>query len=200
MSDGSITRQTDLFVRAADDASAALSRWLGQPTRISVRRLEALPLERAVGVLGVGEGPLVACAMRISGAVDGILVLACDDPSGLALADMLLGRAAGSSTEWGELETSAAVETANIIGCAYLNAMTTAETAAGASAGASVLPTPPWFVRDFAAAVMEGVMLSQASDAETIFLTHTDFVIANSPVTCSLLFVPEVGTDTRPRA
>lgn len=197
MSDGSITRQTNLFVRAADDASRALSRWLGRPTRISVRRLEALPLERAVGVLGEGEGPLVACAMRISGAVDGILVLACDDPSGLALADMLLGRAAGTSTEWGELETSAAVETANIIGCAYLNAMTLSEGPQGTTPGdAEVLPTPPWFVRDFAAAVMEGVMLSQASDAATIFLTHTDFVIEDSPVTCSLLFVPGAGIRT----
>jgi chemotaxis protein CheC len=193
MSAGSITRQTDLFVRAADDASQALSRWLGRPTRIAVRRLEALPLERAVGVLGVAEGPLVACAMRISGSIAGILVLACDDVSGLTLADMLLGRPPGSSTEWGELETSAAVETANIIGCAYLNTMTATAAATGSSADATVLPTPPWFVRDFAAAVMEGIMLSQALQADTIFLTHTDFVIEDTPVTCSLLFVPEAG-------
>jgi chemotaxis protein CheC len=192
MSDGSITRHTDLFVRAADHASRALSKWLGRPTRIAVRRLEVLPLERAVGILGVAEGPLVACAMHISGSIAGLLVLACDDTSGLTLADMLLERPAGTSTEWGELETSAAVETANIIGCAYLNTMTASD-AAGSSADATVLPTPPWFVRDFAAAVMEGIMLSQATHADTIFLTHTDFVIENAPVTCSLLFVPEAG-------
>jgi hypothetical protein len=43
---------------------------------------------------------------------------------------------------------------------------------------------------------MEGVMLSQASDGATIFLTHTDFVIEDSPVTCSLLFVPGAGIRT----
>ena len=130
--------------------------------------------------------------MRISGAIDGILVLACDDPSGLALADMLLGRAAGTSTEWGELETSAAVETANIIGCAYLNAMTLSEDPPGTAPGnAEVLPTPPWFVRDFAAAVMEGVMLSQASDGATIFLTHTDFDKASYEYDIALLRVDE---------
>ena len=192
MSDLSITRQTELFVRAAEDASSALSRWLGRPTRIAVRRLEVLPLERAVGVLGVSDAPLVACAMHISGAVTGILALACDDASGLALADMLLGRSAGGSVEWGELETSAAVETANIIGCAYVNAMAPTDAAEVAATKGSVLPSPPWFVRDFAAAVMEAIMLSQPVNADTIFLTHTDFVIEDSPVTCSLLFVPAV--------
>lgn len=183
----SITRQTDLFHRAADEASTALSKWLGRRTRISIRDVRGLPLEEAVGVLGAGDMPLVACAMRISGAVDGVLVMACDDEAGLALADLLLGRDAGSSQEWGEIETSAAVETANIIGCAYLNAM-----AEGDRGGHdTLLPSPPWFVRDYAAAVMEAIVMPQAMVANEVFLTHTDFVIEDSPITCSLLFVPE---------
>lgn len=183
----SITQQTELFHRAADEASTALSKWLGRPTRISIHDVRALPLEEAVGVLGAADMPLVACAMRISGAVDGVLVMACDDEAGLALADLLLGRDDGSSQDWGEIETSAAVETANIIGCAYLNAMTVGEQ----GDHDTLLPSPPWFVRDYAAAVMEAIVMPQAMVANEVFLTHTDFSIEDSPITCSLLFVPE---------
>ena len=46
--------------------------------------------------------------------------------AGLALADLLLGRPAGSGTAWGEVEESATLETANIVGCAYLGAIAAA--------------------------------------------------------------------------
>ncbi|NBP88788.1 MAG: hypothetical protein EBU59_09860 [Planctomycetia bacterium] len=121
----SLSQQSDLFQRAASEASAALSKWLGRPSKITINNVSVLPITEAVGVLGVTDTPLAACAMQISGQYSGLLVLTSDDASGLALADMLLGREIGSSTEWSEVEQSAAVETANIIGCAYLNAMAT---------------------------------------------------------------------------
>lgn len=183
----SITSQGDLFHHAAAEASAALAKWLGRPARIAIREVRAVPLARAVGLLGAAETPLVACAMRIAGGLEGVLMLACDDTSGLSLADLLLGRGAGESHTWGELEQSAVVETANIIGCAYLNAMAARDGIAG---GESLLPSPPWFVRDFAGAVMETAILPQAMAADEVFLTHTDFAIEGSPITCSLLFIP----------
>jgi chemotaxis protein CheC len=112
-------------------------------------------------------------------------VLLCDDAAGLALAAMLLGHEASPDDTWGELEQSAIVETTNIIGCAYLNAMadaTDVETAA--------MPSPPWFLRDFAPAVMESVVMAQPLTDETVFLTRTEFSIAGSPIRCSLVFVP----------
>ncbi|MFM7035359.1 MAG: chemotaxis protein CheC [Planctomycetia bacterium] len=187
----SITSQSDLFNRAAEEASAALSKWLGRSTRIAIRDVRAVPLDQAVELLGAADTPMVACAMRITGAVDGVLMLACDDTSGLALADLLLGRDAGGSQEWGDIETSAVVETANIIGCAHLNAMADSD---GAGAAKALLPSPPWFVRDFAGAVMETAVMPQAMLANEVFLTHTDFTIEGCPITCSLVFIPEAQT------
>lgn len=190
MSGSGETRQLAIFRRAADGASASLSKWLGRPTTITIRQVRALPLEEAAGILGESDLPLVACAMQISGSMNGLLVLACDDSSGLALADMLLGRPAGGSVEWGEIERSAAIETANIIGCAYLGAAASAE---GASESVAV-PSPPWFLRDYAASVMESVILAQAGPTSDVFLTRTEFMIDGSPVRCSLVFVPAPET------
>ena len=187
-----IPEQSELFRRAAEGASAALSTWLGRPARIAIGEVRRVPLDEAVALLGPAEATVVACPMQITGIVPGVLVLACDDASGLALAALLVGREAAPTDNWNELTESAAVETANIIGCAYLNALVAAaDTAAGATVpGTALLPSPPWFMRDYAGAVMEAVVMTQAAVAAEVFLTHTDFVIEDSPITCSLVFVP----------
>jgi chemotaxis protein CheC len=186
-----LTRHADLFRQAAERASTALSKWLGRPARIAIRDVRSVPLEEAVSLLGPLDLPLAACAMRIEGPVEGVLLLACDDASGLALADLLLGQGAGTAADWGELETSALVETANIIGCAYLNALA----AASAAGDRSLLPSPPWFARDYAGAIMETAVLPQATVADHVYLTHTDFTIEDTPITCSLLLVPAAATN-----
>ncbi len=187
----SLTSQTDLFRQAAHEASDALSKWLGRPSRIVINNVAIMPLNEAVGVLGVTDAPLVACAMGITGQYSGLLVLTGDDASGLALADMLLGREIGTSTKWTEIEQSAAVETANIIGCAYLNAMAVDPQATPELAAQPLMPSPPAFLRDYAAAVMQSLLMGQASLAENVFLTHTDFQVDAMPGKCSLLFIPE---------
>jgi len=194
----SIATQIELLHRAAESASAALSTWLGRPARIAIREVRRVPLGEAGALLGPPEEAVVACPMQITGLLPGVLMLACDDTSGLALAALLLDREAGNA--WDELGESAAVETANIIGCAYLNAMAAAADTASDAADAdahsvgglarSLLPSPPWFLRDYAGAVMDAVVMTQAAVADEVFLTHTDFVIEDSPITCSLLFVP----------
>ncbi len=184
----SLSEQQEIFRHAAVEASAALSKWLGRPTTIAINKVAALPLPEAVGMLGAGDTPLVACAMHITGPFTGLLVLTCDDVSGLALAEMILAGAGGFDGEWGDLQQSALVETANIIGCAYLN--TVARPAVSGGAGA-IMPSPPRFVRDYAATVMESIVMTQTTSSDTVFLTHSDFLIEGSPVTCSLIFVPE---------
>jgi chemotaxis protein CheC len=170
---------------AAALASDSLSKWLGRPVAITVEQVEALPLEQAIGLLGEQEGTICGCAMGISGSLQGILVLLCDDEAGLALAAMLLGREPSADDQWGELEQSAVVETTNIIGCAYLNAM-----ADSTNATTAAMPSPPWFLRDFAPAVMQSIVLAQPLTGDTVFLTRTEFAIQGSPARCSLVFVP----------
>ena len=108
-----------------------------------------------------------------------------DDDAGLALAAMLLGREPSAGDRWGELEKSAVVETTNIIGCAYVNAM-----AKSTAATTAAMPSPPWFLRDFAPAVMQSIVMAQPTLSETVFLTRTEFAIEGSPARCSLVFLP----------
>ena len=181
---------TEAFHRGAEDGSAALAKWLGRPVTLSVDRLEQLPIASAAAVLGSGDEPVCGCAMGISGAIGGLLLLAADDAAALSLADTLLEQPAGTATSWGELERSAVIETANIVGCAYLNAICAALGPAGA---AGILPSPPVFLRDFPEAVMGAVLMEQPVLSDIVLLARTEFRIDGTPVSCGLVFLPDAA-------
>src|SRR5262245_49215658 len=101
---------TTVFERGAEDASHALSRWLGRPVRLSVSAVEETDLEAAPELLGPPDTLVASCSLGLTGHLGGQLILVFEDRAGLALADMLLGQPAGTSTGWGELERSAACE------------------------------------------------------------------------------------------
>jgi chemotaxis protein CheC len=185
-----------LFGAGAEQATLALARWLDRPACITVERVEQLPLNRATDVLGDSETPISACVMRLQGELQGQLILAFDDASGLGLADLLLGQPLGTAKEWGEIERSAAQETANIVGCAYLNALS--RLAAGQ--GRELLPDPPRFVRDYPQALLQFALMNQASHGDLVFLTETRFQIDGSPVNWNLLLVPDTPSIERLRS
>lgn len=186
-----LTALTDLFRIGALEATTALSRWLGRPARMTVERVEQLPLHDATEVLGDSEAPIAACVMAMHGRITGQLILAFDDDSGLSLADLLLEQPPGTSTTWGEIERSAAQETANIVGCAYLNALS--RSFHDAAQTHEVLPTPPHFTHDYAQSLLQFALMNQAAASDVVFLTDTQFHIDGSPVNWNLLFIPDAG-------
>jgi chemotaxis protein CheC len=180
---------TALFRVGATGATTALSRWLGRPARMTVERVEQLALHDATEVLGDSELPIAACVMAMQGRITGQLILAFDDASGLSLADLLLGKPAGTSTAWSEVERSAAQETANIVGCAYLNSLS--RSLHDGTATQEVLPSPPRFTRDYAQSLLQFALMNQAATSDVVFLTETQFHIDGAPVNWNLLFIPD---------
>jgi chemotaxis protein CheC len=190
LTDQQLAALTNLFRQGSEDATTALSRWLSRPARVSIEQIEQVPLSEATEVLGDPELPVCFCAMELEGLLTGELILSFDDASGLALADLLFEKSVGTSQEWGEIETSAALETANIIGCAYLNALASSSPRSG-TVGDEILPSPPRFARDFAESLLQFALMSQAVASDYVFLTRTEFHIEGTPVDCNLLFIPD---------
>ncbi len=180
---------TAIFQEGAKHASEALSRWIGRPTELIVQRVVLLALADAAAVLGIADEPINACVMGVAGRLTGRLMLAFDDRSGWALTELLTMRPLGSASEWSELERSAALETANIVGCSYLNSLSRYLSRSGPDA--DLLPSPPEYVRDYAYAILESAMLDQALHSNTVLLTETDFHLEGTPATWNLLFLPD---------
>jgi chemotaxis protein CheC len=193
---------TTIFERGAEEASQALSKWLGQPLRLTISEVDEVDLAEAAGLLGPEDALVAACALELAGWLSGRLLLVFEDRSGLALADLLLQQPVGTATAWGELEQSAAMETANIVGCAYLNSLAAhlplvaedagaagASERASASAGA-LLPSPPTFRHEFAGSLLEFALMEQAMELDRLLLVKTEFASRQGALNWSLLFVP----------
>lgn len=179
-----------IFERGAESASQALSRWLGRTVQLEVAEVEQTEIEQAIEAVGPGDALIAACCMGLTGRVSGELLLIFEDRAGLALADMLLNQPPGTSTVWGDLERSAAQETANIVGCAYLNAL--ASHLPGISE--PLVPGPPEFRHEFAASLLEFALLDQAIQSDRVLLVRTRFEADSAALDWSLVFVPSSAT------
>lgn len=188
----------DGYIRiGAAEASQALSTWLERRVRVSVGRISQLSLETAAEQLGPGDEIACACCMRINGGLGGHLLLGFDDESGFILCDTLLNRPT-PSTAWGELEISSAQETSNIVGCSFLNSLSRVFPESAPKPGQADnppdptwIPSPPVFVRDYAAAIMQFTLMDQASASETALVAQTKFTIDDIPMVWRLLLIPD---------
>jgi chemotaxis protein CheC len=191
-----------IFDRGADAASQALSKWLGQEVHLAVSEVELAELAQAADLLGPAESLVTACSMGLIGRLSGLILLVFEDTSGLALVDLLLHYPIGTTTTWGDLEQSAAKETINIVGCAYVNALAThlpsiaavrpPEPQVHQPSGGELVPTPPTFVREFAGSLLQFAIMEQALELDQILLIHSQFVVGKHEVNLNwtLLFIP----------
>lgn len=179
-----------IFDRGAENAEHALSTWLGQTVRLHTSDVDLAPMETAAQALGPEDATIAACIMGVSGPLSGVILLAFDDENGLALVDRLMRQPVGTSRSWGDLERSAALETANIVGCAYLNALAMHLPGAGNGSERTLVPTPPEFRHEFAGSLLEFVLMDQAQASDRWLLARTQFVAEGQALNWSLLLVP----------
>ncbi|WP_165074407.1 chemotaxis protein CheC [Paludisphaera rhizosphaerae] len=181
-----------ILERGADSASQALSRWLGQEVHLKLGDVDQVELEQAAEALGPPETLVAACRMGLTGPLGGSILLCFKDRAGLALVDLLLRQPLGTTVEWGEVERSAAMETTNIVGCAYLNALA-AHLPSGLGASGELAPTPPVFLHEFAGSLLQFALMDQALELEKVLLVRTAFETATpgDELEWTLLLVPD---------
>jgi chemotaxis protein CheC len=194
-----------IFDRGTEAASQALSKWLGHEIRLSMSSVDEIEVAEAVELLGPPESLVAACSMGLTGWLTGLILLVFKDSSGLALTDLLLHQGLGTSTTWGELEESAAKETTNIVGCAYVNALASHLPSAAAQvasrdeggsreqgARGDLVPTPPTFVHEFAGSLLEFAFMEQALELDQVLVFRSDLRVDQPGygLDWTLLFIP----------
>ena len=171
------------------NATLALSDWIGKESVVEIDSVEQLPLEEATALLPAGDQPICFCSMELAGTLAGEMILVFDDASGLALVDMLTDQPKGTTTRWTDMATSAALETTNILCCAYLNALSQSLSSSNESRG--LVPAAPKFNRDFGASLMQFALMGQAVAFDQVIVAKTRFTVEGSLVNWMLLFVPD---------
>ena len=130
------------------------------------------------------------CLMEMQGSLTGHMLLAFDDASGLAVADLLLRRQEGTADAWGDVERSCIMETMNIAGSAYLNGIAR-DLSERSGQTIELIPTPPIFMRDFTESLLETAFLDQAVAGNDVVFALARFDLSGRPLRWTFLLIPD---------
>ncbi len=186
----------NIFHHGAANASDAMGKWLTVPTLISTEAIKLIPIDEAPEILGTSDEAVCFCSMEMTGVFTGILALVFDDECGLSITDMLFNYSKGTSKEWGEVERSAALETTNIIGCAYLNSLSI-HLRYSEDQLIELIPSPPSFQRDYSESILQSVFMEQALETDYVLFAKSRFEIFEESVNWTLLFIPDAPSFAR---
>jgi chemotaxis protein CheC len=172
-----------LFALATRDAAAAMCRWTSGQVSLSLDQLRDVDIMEACSVLDLGDQQRTMVALEVSHEMGGQILLAFDEVDGRRFAAGILGETAPCDGPWTELERSVLMETGNILGCTYMNALARV-------LRLDLIPSPPHFLQDYAAAVLEQIVLKQAMTNDRLLICNTSFQQSGERLKWQVLFIP----------
>jgi chemotaxis protein CheC len=156
----------------AGHAATALSQMIGGTIMISVPTINVSRLEEVPPQVSAPEEPVAAVLMHMLGDLTGRTLLVFPKPTAVRLAELMLHRPGGSSSELGEMEQSAIKEAGNILSSAYMNALSD-------FMGMMLLPSPPSLAVDMSTGVLTTAYLQFGSDRDYVFCVESEFYMTD---------------------
>jgi chemotaxis protein CheC len=149
-------------------AATALSQMTNRRIMISVPKIYVTHLDEVPEQLGNAKTVVVGVLMHMMGDLTGRTLLLVPEPNAEILCDLLLSRMVGTTQTLGVLEQSALKEAGNILGAAYLNALSD-------FMKMMLLPSVPSLVVDSASAVLTSAYLNFGRERDYVFCIETRF-------------------------
>jgi chemotaxis protein CheC len=173
----------------AGHAATALSQMTNRTIMITVPRVNVRPLEEACDVVGSPDDVVAAVLMHMMGDLTGRTLLLFPERAARALCDFLLPRALGTTTSFGPMEQSALKEAGNILGSAYLNALSD-------FMGMMLVPSIPSLVIDLSGAILTSAHLNFGHERDYAFCVETSFRVkgATEPLGGHFLLLPDLAS------
>lgn len=175
----------------AAHAATALSQMTERPTMIAVPEIKVMRLGAVSSLVGDSHQVVVAVSMHMLGDLTGRILLMVPEDDTRLLCDLLLRRDRGTTIALEELEQSSFKETANIVGGAYLNALSD-------FLGMMLMPSVPSLVIDEVGSVFTSghMKLGEADDFVLCVETEFRFRDDGDRLTGHLLLLPDTASLT----
>ncbi|MGQ9554351.1 MAG: chemotaxis protein CheC [Anaerolineae bacterium] len=157
-----------MAVLAAENTAEGLSTMLGRPIRMTVPRLELVPISEVPTLVGGAEQEAVGIYLMVSGDLPGHVMLILPIADALRLADMLMEVPEGTTKAFGIMERSALGEVGNVATCLFLNAIAEAT-------GLGMRPSPPAVMIDMVGAIIDIILVSAGMVSDEILLLEAEF-------------------------
>jgi chemotaxis protein CheC len=173
----------------AGHAATALSQMTNRTIMITVPRVNVRPLEEACDVVGSPDDVVAAVLMHMMGDLTGRTLLLFPERAARTLCDFLLRRELGTTTSFGPMEQSALKEAGNILGSAYLNALSD-------FMGMMLVPSIPSLVIDLSGAILTSAHLNFGHERDYAFCVETSFRVqgATESLGGHFLLLPDLAS------
>ncbi len=158
-------------------AATALSSMLGRPVDISVPAALALPIADVVEATGTPDAVVTAVVLPLIGDLDAIALLLFA-PEDAATLCGLLGVDPDS-----EVGLSALAEIGNILGSAYIGALSTMTSLA-------LEPRPPETATDMLGAIVSSVLALGAEETDIALLLDSELTVEGAECSLSFMLAP----------
>ncbi len=169
----------------AGNAAMALSSMVKAKIMVHVPKALILPLDLVSELAGGPETVVVGVYLRVSGEVNGRMLLLLPEPSALQLINMMLPEE--PTEQLSELARSGLQEVGSILTGSYLNALENLT-------GLTLRPSVPAFARDMAGAVIDLILVELGEADDEVLVIETTFDLAGLAVSGHLVFFPDAGS------
>jgi chemotaxis protein CheC len=171
----------------AGHAATALSQLTNRRIMISVPEINVSRVEDVAELLGDADQVVTAVLMHMLGDLTGRTLLVLPDGDARILVDLLLKKDPGTTVEFGLLEESCLKEAGNILGGAYLNALSD-------FMSMMLLPSVPSLEIDLAGAVLTSTLLDFGQERDFVLCVETEFQFrdAQKSLMGHFLLLPDV--------
>jgi chemotaxis protein CheC len=165
---------------ASGTAATSLSQLLGRDVDLNVPRALAVPISEAAGATGDPDAQTVSITLGVEGEIDGFVLLLVTPRSAATLC-RFLGVEIGS-----EVGDSALAEIGNILGAAYLIALSS-------MTGMGLLPGTPQVRTGRLGEIVASVVERAAGTTDTALVLDSELDITGEPCAISFMVLPESG-------
>jgi chemotaxis protein CheC len=172
-----------VVVNSAYNASRALSKWLKRGVRLRCDGFETVHISRLAGAGFSPDDVVIGVHLPLMGDLSGDVLMLFPEQVAFRLVDLLIGLPLGTTKTLDDLESSALQETGNIVGSSFANSL-------AMWLKLSTIPHAPVVALDLASAVIDPILVSQASVSDEALLSKTEFEIDGHRMEWVLFVLP----------
>ena len=166
-------------------AATALSKLLGQETRITIPTVSILDYEEAAGRIGDQEQVVTAALVQMGGDIEGLMLFLFDLDFANEVLGRLLGQTWESFLEMDEMAASALKEVGNIIISSYVNAFSKL-------VDVDVKLSVPSTATNMLGAILMVPIAEYGYETDKLMYCNADFIIGGRTFSDWLLMLPDI--------
>lgn len=168
----------------AGNAATALSMLLCKKITIKVPQIKIIPFDEVSQSVGGPEKLVAGIFMRISGDIEGNILIVIPETDAYHLTEILLHAKRKDNKDFSEMERSALLELGNIVGSSYVTALSD-------FTKLSLKISVPSFAFDMAGAIISFPLSLYGYIGDTAFLIDTEFTEGLDGIRLHYFLIPD---------